>query len=323
MKELRLNIGCGYIRREGWLNADASPDSAADRVMRAEDLELAGGSVSEISALQLVEHLGFFKTKYFLSESWRVLRPGGSLLIELPDIGRTFEAFLAGGAAEKEAALGWVYGPETPGMAHVYCPPPDLLTELLEEAGFSAGKAEEFLFQPGRPALRVRAVRKDGERQALNAALRRRLLDSGVPEFGREEESAGLELAVRRLVASGGNSPAELEQSLISARAALEYFSLVEENEPRPSREAAACARLAEWNLQGRLYAEFARLAGGAGGESAAYDAAIKLGHELLQAAMGGREPHGPAPAASCPPVFTPEAASGRLFRERARASAS
>ena len=315
---MKLNVGCGYNRLEGWLNLDSSRDSAADRLMQAHDLALESASSSEVRALQLIEHLGFFKAKYFLSECWRVLRPGGLLTLETPDIEKTFSAFLSGDHKAREAALGWVYGPETPGLGHVYCFPKELLAELLAEAGFEVRKAEEFLFQPGRPALRFEAVKAEGEKAALNAALRRRLLDRGIPLFAREEESAGLELAVRRLVASGGNSPAELEQALVSAPAALEYFTLAEENEPRPSHEAAACARLAGWDLQGRLAAEFISASGRGAEDAAAFEAALELGRGLIAAALSGKtEPYGPSPLAGAPRVFTLQAAAGWAFRRR------
>ncbi|MDA8130324.1 MAG: methyltransferase domain-containing protein [Elusimicrobia bacterium] len=318
-KGIRLNLGCGYNRLEGWLNADASPYSAADRVMEAQDLEFGASSVEEVKALQLVEHLGFFRTKYFLSECWRVLKPGGRLTIETPDVDAAFRAYLAGGHSEKESALGWIFGPESPGMHHLYCFPRELLAELLAEAGFSVEKQEGFLFQPSRPALRFSAVKKEGEKAALNSALRRRLLDRGLAAFTREEESAGLELAVRRLVAGGGNSAAELEQALISAPAALEYFALVEENEPRPSREAAACGRLASWSAQGRLAAAFLEGLRGGLDENAAFSAAESLGRRLLAAALeGGVEPPGPRPLNGAPAAFTFGAVSAWAFREKA-----
>jgi hypothetical protein len=320
---MKLNLGCGYNRLEGWLNLDASPASAADQTMPAHDLDLPAASVTEIRAAQLAEHLGFFKTKYFLSECWRVLEPGGRLLLETPHIEKTFEIFLAGDHAVKESALGWVYGSETPGMGHVYCFPAPLLEELLTEAGFAVERREEFLFQPARPALRFLAVKQQGERAALNAALRRELLDRGAVAFGDEEVSAGLELAVRRLVAGGGDPAAELEQVLVSAPAALAYFSLAEENEHRPSREAAACGRLCAWELQGRQAAAY--LAGLEGGldKARAFEAAMKYGRELLAAALSGQAlPPGPGPEPEAPAVFTPVAAAAWAFRRKFRAPA-
>jgi hypothetical protein len=320
---MKLNLGCGYNRLEGWLNLDASPASAADQAMPAHDLAFPAASVTEIRAAQLAEHLGFFRFKYFLSECWRVLEPGGKLLLETPHIEKTFEIFLAGDHAVKESALGWVYGSETPGMGHVYCFPAPLLEELLAEAGFAVERREEFFFQPARPALRLQAVKKQGEKAALNSALRRELLDEGAAVFGDEEISAGLELAVRRLVAGGGDSAAELEQALISAPAALAYFSLSEENEHRPSREAAACGRLCAWELQGRQAAAY--LAGLEGGldKAQAFGAAMKYGQELLAAALAGQAlPPGPDPAPGAPAVFTPGTAAAWAFRRKFRAPA-
>lgn len=313
---MKLNIGCGYNRLAGWLNADNNPESAADTLMEAHDLRLENASAQEIKALQLVEHLGFFKAKYFLSECWRVLEPGGTLTIETPDIEKTFSVFLAGDAAAREAALGWVYGPETAGMGHAYCFPKELLAELLAEAGFEVRSVAGFLFQPHRPALRFEAVKEEGERAALNAALRRRLLDKGLALFGREEESAGLELAVRRLTGGACDPAAELEQALVSAAAALEYFTLAGENEPRPSPEAAACARLVEWDLQGRMAAEFLANYGEGKAADGAAAAALALGRELLKAALAGAAaPHGPPPPERAPSVFTREAAAAWAFR--------
>ncbi|MGD9642345.1 MAG: methyltransferase domain-containing protein [Elusimicrobiales bacterium] len=314
---MKLNIGCGYNRLEGWFNVDNSADSAADRLMEAHDLRLESGSADEIKALQLVEHLGFFKTKYFFSECWRVLKPGGLLTLETPDIEKTFSVFLSGDAAAREAALGWIYGPETAGMGHAYCFPKELLSELLAEAGFETRAVTEFLFQAHRPALRFEAEKKEGERAAVNAAMRRRLLDKGLAVFRREEESAGLELAVRHLAGGAGDPGSELEQALISAPAALEYFTLAEENEQRPSPAAAACARLLEWDLQGRMFAEFlANYGGGKDAERVAASAALALGRELLKAAQAGAAaPHGPAPAEGAPAVFTLEAAAAWAFR--------
>ncbi|MCM2266139.1 MAG: hypothetical protein NDI60_00035 [Elusimicrobiales bacterium] len=314
----KLNLGCGYNRLEGWLNLDASPESAADRLMPAHDLAFPDGSAAVARAAQLIEHLGFFKAKFFLSECWRVLETNGRLELETPDIEKTFRIFLAGGHAVKEAALGWVYGSETPGMNHLYCFPAALLEELLAEAGFSAIKTEEFLFQPARPALRLEAVKKECEQAALNAALRRRLLDEGTAVFSDEETSAGLDQAIRRLTACGGKPGAALEAALCSAPAALAYFSITQENEHHQSAEAAACARLCGWRLQGRLAAAYAGALAGGLDEEKAFAAALAAGRQILAAALAGAaQAPGPEPAAGAPGAFTPGAARAWAFRRK------
>ncbi len=317
--ELKLNIGCGYERLDGWLNLDSGPASAADRLMPAHDLAFPAGSAAQVRAAQLIEHLGFFKAKYFLSECRRVLKPGGALLLETPHIERTFELFLSGDTRAREAALGWVYGSETPGMGHVYCFPKDLLLELLDEAGFEAAAPEEFLYQPGRPALRVRAVRREGERPALACALRRRLLDERIAVPADELCAAGLERTVRTLTGSAGAPAAALAEALISAPAALAWFALEGENEERPSPEAAACSRLAEWRLQGRLAAVYAAELERGADRDRAYRAALAAGRSLTEAALAGAAvPPGPAPAEGAPEVFTADTALAWSLREAA-----
>lgn len=312
---MKLNIGCGYNRREGWLNLDASADSAADRLMPAHDLAFPPASVSEIKAQQLVEHLGFFRTRFFLSECWRVLIPGGALTLETPHIEKTFGVFLNGDRRAKEAALGWIYGSETPGMNHLYCFPGDLLAEILVGAGFEVKNLSEFEFQPYRPALRIEAVKKSGEKAALNAALRRRLLDRNLVVFGNELESAGLEQVVAGLLAAAGDPGKALAQTLSCAPAALEYFTLEEENEERPSREAAACARLAAWNVQGRLAEVFRRASERGLPPGEAFAEARALGDELIRLALaGGAVPAG-SPAEGAPAVLTAETASAWLVK--------
>ncbi|MBI4802226.1 MAG: methyltransferase domain-containing protein [Elusimicrobia bacterium] len=87
---MKLNIGCGYNYLRGYVNLDASRDSLADKFMEAHQLGFDDGSAEEIKASQLIEHLGFFRTKYFLAECYRVLKDGGVLTLETPHIEKTF-----------------------------------------------------------------------------------------------------------------------------------------------------------------------------------------------------------------------------------------
>lgn len=316
--KLKLNLGCGYNRLEGWLNLDISAASAADRVMPAHDLALPDRCASAARAAQLIEHLGFFRTRFFLAECWRVLEPGAQLILETPDLDKTCRIFLDGDRAAREAALGWLFGAETPGMNHLYCFPRELLEELLAAAGFAKPLAEEFQFQPHRPALRLTAVKLEGERASLNAALRRRLLDEGAPLFRDEEESAGLEAALAGLLDAAG-ARARLEQALISAAAALACFSVLEENEHHQSAEAAACARLKDWRLQGRQAAVYLAAVRGGARHGEAFGLAAEHARALLaQALAGAGAPCGPSPEEDAPAVFTAGAARAWAFRRLA-----
>ncbi|HNW43518.1 MAG TPA: hypothetical protein PKI19_03380 [Elusimicrobiales bacterium] len=317
---MKLNIGCGYNYLPGYLNIDSSGDSAADRLMPAHALDCRDACAEEVKALQLVEHLGFFKTKYFLAECWRVLKPGGTLLIETPDIEKTFEIFLRGDHKIKEAALGWVYGSESPGMNHLYCFPFELLEELLNEAGFKLRAREDFNFQEQRPALRCRAVKEAGEKAALNAALRRRLAEKDLAGWGDELAAAGMDLVIRRLLRCGRDKTKAFELALYSAPAALEFFALEEENEHHPSAEAAACARLCAAGLQAQLISGLEKECAGGDVTPELFAAAAARGRALLAAALAD----GPLPAAEAgpvPAVFTFDAARAFIARKKALAA--
>ncbi len=314
---MKLNIGCGYNRLEGWVNLDSNSDSAADRLMPAHDLAFPPASVSEIKALQLVEHLGFFRTRFFLSECWRVLVSGGSLTLETPHIEKAFGIFLNGDRRAKEAALGWIYGSETPGMNHLYCFPGDLLAGILVETGFEVKNLSDYEFQPYRPALRIEALKKSGERAALNAALRRRLLDRGLAVFGDELESAGLEQVIAGLLSAAGDPARTLEQALYCAPAALECFTLQEENEERPSREAVACARLAGWNVQGRMARVFSGASARGLSPVAAYAEALGQGRELAALALAGAGVPPGCQTEGTPFVLTAETAASWLLKKK------
>ncbi len=195
---MKLNIGCGNDWRAGWVNIDSSPGSAADKVMPAENLDLPGGCAREIEALHLAEHLGYFRTRYFLSECFRVLRPGGRLVLETPDIIKTCAAFAgARGPEEREVQLGWIYGPETAGMSHRYAFPEELLKELARRAGFDIISRESRTYHPGRMALRFELRRHEEDRSAAcQASLRKAVIKAGLEDFSREELSSGRDEAV-------------------------------------------------------------------------------------------------------------------------------
>lgn len=92
---LRLHIG-GTSVRAGWkiLNVQAGP--GVDFVGSCVDLsQFRDGSVREIYASHVYEHLAYrTELKPALAEAWRVLEPGGRLMIAVPDLDVLFGMFL-------------------------------------------------------------------------------------------------------------------------------------------------------------------------------------------------------------------------------------
>lgn len=81
-----LNIGCGDVHADGWINMDiqASDGVLGHDVARGlpfEDEEFHG-----IYCSHLLEHLSKVQAQALLGECLRVLRPGGALRVVVPDL---------------------------------------------------------------------------------------------------------------------------------------------------------------------------------------------------------------------------------------------
>ena len=85
---LKLNIGCGFNKIDGYVNVDAFPACAPDVLW---DLEVTpwlfeDDAVDEIVAHHVLEHLGQATGTFFaiVKEIYRVVRHGGQVLIAVP-----------------------------------------------------------------------------------------------------------------------------------------------------------------------------------------------------------------------------------------------
>ena len=157
-----LNVGCGYIgqplhpsfRGGEWreLRLDIDPAVNPDIVCSMTDMQpLASGSVDAIWSSHNLEHLHRHEVPIALTEFLRVLRPGGMLLLTMPDLQRVAE-LVAADELEDEAYLS-PSGPISPldmifghaaslaqgnlHMAHKTGFTARTLNRLLAEAGFA------------------------------------------------------------------------------------------------------------------------------------------------------------------------------------------
>ncbi len=316
---MKLNIGCGYNYLAGYVNLDSGADSLADRKMEAHNLDFGDASVAEIRASQLIEHLGFFKTKYFLAECRRVLEPGGLLVLETPRIEKTFEIFMKGGRVEKEAALGWVYGSETAGMNHLYCFPEDLLKELTGAAGFEFQRAEYFDHQPARPALRLTLAKAAGESADFEAALRRALTLRKAALFSDEYAAAEQEKLISACMTPVifNDSEKVFELALYQPELAAAFFSVSSARGKDAGIFLKAAESLSGTGFTARMY-QALKARPLEEKQLAAFDAALEAGRDVLKKVLSGSvgPDHG-ADVPACPAVFSFKMArirSGKSF---------
>jgi SAM-dependent methyltransferase len=94
---IKLNLGCGPLGRPGWLNVDGFPvDRSVVELDLRNPLPLGDGLAKHIHCEHFLEHLHPQDGLQLLSECFRVLAPGGSLRLILPDAGKYMHAYVAG-----------------------------------------------------------------------------------------------------------------------------------------------------------------------------------------------------------------------------------
>ncbi|MFI5342577.1 MAG: class I SAM-dependent methyltransferase, partial [Candidatus Methylomirabilales bacterium] len=82
---MKLNLGCGDERREGWVNVDLRFD-IADVVADVRHLPFADSSADEMLAQDILEHFSVDETLSILREWGRVLIPEGFLTLRVPNM---------------------------------------------------------------------------------------------------------------------------------------------------------------------------------------------------------------------------------------------
>lgn len=190
-----LNVGCGpraitvigtVFPAEEWreLRLDIDPAAEPDIVASMTDMPaVRDGSVDAVWSSHNLEHLDAHEVPRALREFLRVLRPGGHLLLTVPDLQAVATLVAADRADEPlyQSAVGPVYpldvlygfGPALAAgnhfMAHRTGFTPRRLGTLLQEVGFEPAaiwrRAEAY-------ELQVRAYRPPAPDDALDAIAR-------------------------------------------------------------------------------------------------------------------------------------------------------
>jgi SAM-dependent methyltransferase len=90
----RLNWGCGGDARRGWINSDTTASPGVDVVANIrEGLSIESGSIDYAVGVHSLQELAFPELLPALAELYRVLRPGGTLRLVVPDLDAGIRAY--------------------------------------------------------------------------------------------------------------------------------------------------------------------------------------------------------------------------------------
>lgn len=222
----KLNLGCGWDRREGFVNVDLHAWHQPDLVADVRQLGfLPAGHYDEIIAQDVLEHLPRTQTGEVLMHWNRLLRVGGTIFLRVPSvthIARLMEKRAHQIPAKQEELMQFLFGTQAyTGDFHLTSFTALLLEHYLKIAGFRMGKIEvvhEWLFDvlatkvehiEGRAVVDVRALLECAGDGPFVRECYRQILQ-------REPDSGGYERFVEH-IAAGATRQSVIESMLASA----------------------------------------------------------------------------------------------------------
>ena len=148
---MKLNISAGKQTWPGFFCIDAVQHPKATRALDlvfAFEFEPSGklkaqipldtGCADEVHSYHFIEHVHQWEAPAVLREFRRLLKPGGNLILELPDIAKACRNLIKG--MGDQMSMWPLYGDgshKDPYMCHKYGYTPSTITRLLRESGFT------------------------------------------------------------------------------------------------------------------------------------------------------------------------------------------
>ena len=160
---VRLNLGSGEQPLLGYINVDLAPERAGfqpDVNCDVRDLRevFPDGCADEILAVHVIEHFWRWEVVGILKEWVRVLKPGGDLILETPNLVSACQELLkdpvVGARSDRSRTMWCLYGDpkwKDPLMCHRWLYTPQSLAEIMHEAGLVRLRQEPAWFKLREP----------------------------------------------------------------------------------------------------------------------------------------------------------------------------
>jgi SAM-dependent methyltransferase len=89
-----INIGCGKVRHDAWINLDLVGAPGVKSYNVKKDLPFPDNSIDIIYHSHILEHLRKNEAERFIKECHRILKPGGLIRVVVPDLEKLCEEYL-------------------------------------------------------------------------------------------------------------------------------------------------------------------------------------------------------------------------------------
>ena len=141
---MKLNLGCGWDHRPGWINIDFLPEHTPDVLADVLQLPFEDGAASYALAQDVLEHLPRTSTNYALKEWSRVLSNDGTLELRVPSLFHAVELMKSNPTISfHETLIQNLYGTQAyTGDVHLTSFTDLTLTHYLHQNGFTGVSIE-------------------------------------------------------------------------------------------------------------------------------------------------------------------------------------
>lgn len=152
---MKLNIGAGGKRIEGYTGVDVVERSGADIIAPADKIPLPDGCAEEVMAIHVVEHILPWELSGTLAEWHRLLKPGALMVLEMPDLIKCckniIDGRMKGGKHPDQLGMWGLFGDnryEDPYMLHRWAYTFKTLVPIVEATGFVKIVERPTVFHP-------------------------------------------------------------------------------------------------------------------------------------------------------------------------------
>jgi len=107
----KLHVGCGTVHLDGYVNIDLRfVNGVTDMIASCDDLPFDNETVDEIVSFHLIEHFDEPEAINIMTHWYNLLKKGGKLIIETPDVIQMAKQMLNAFEKEKRVRPGYIYG---------------------------------------------------------------------------------------------------------------------------------------------------------------------------------------------------------------------